>query len=254
MRTHGSKTITINDLMFRQSTGSELRSFLCISEMGARRSTADPAAVTPMLTTMRALAAVLALGLLASTVYAGQTQPPRPATPAPAPTQSPAAAPASDYTIGPDDVLGVVFWREPELSGDVTVRPDGRITIPVIGEIRAAGLQPEQLQKEITTAASKYISGVNVVVIVRTINSRKVFVTGRVTTPGTFALSGALTVMQAIALAGGLTEFADPKKIAILRTENGQSRTLSFDYKEVREGKNLDQNVTLKPGDTIIVP
>jgi polysaccharide biosynthesis/export protein len=151
-------------------------------------------------------------------------------------------------------VRGIVFWREPEMSGDATVRPDGRITIPVIGEVQAAGREPEQLQKEITQAATKYISGVNVVVVVRTINSRKVFVTGRVTTPGIYPLSGPMTVIQAIAVAGGLTEFANPKNITILRTENGQSRTLSFNYNDVSRGKNLDQNILLRPGDTVVVP
>jgi len=174
--------------------------------------------------------------------------------------QTPGAAPAleavrpPDYVIGAEDVLGIVFWREPDMSGDVTVRPDGRITIPVIGEMQAAGRQPEQLQKEITDAASKYISGVNVVVIVRTINSRKVFVTGRVTTPGTYPLMGTLTAIQAIALAGGLTEFADPKSITILRTDNGQARTLKFNYQDVSRGKSLEQNIQLRPGDTIVVP
>lgn len=160
----------------------------------------------------------------------------------------------SDYVIGPEDVLGIVFWREPEMSGDVTVRPDGRITIPVVGELQAAGKRPEELQGEIVAAASKYISDVNVVVVVRTINSRKIFVTGRVTTPGTYPLMGALTVMQAIAVAGGLTEYADPKSITILRTENGQSRTLNFNYNDVSRGKNLEQNIHLRPGDTVVVP
>lgn len=160
----------------------------------------------------------------------------------------------SDYLIGAEDVLGIVFWREPDLSGDVTVRPDGRITIPVIGELQAAGKRPEELQAEIVTAASKYISTVNVVVVVRAINSRKVFVTGRVTTPGTYPLMGSLTVMQAIAVAGGLTEYADPKNITILRTENGRARTLAFNYNDVSRGKSLEQNIQLKPGDTVVVP
>jgi len=160
----------------------------------------------------------------------------------------------SDYVIGPDDVLGIVFWREAELSGDVVVRPDGRITLPVIGEMMAVGLRPEQLQKEIQEAATKYINDPNVAVVVRTINSRKVFVTGRVTTPGTYDLKTAITIMQAIALAGGLTEYADAKNITVLRSKNGQTQVLKFNYRDVAKGKNLDQNVLLLPGDTIIVP
>ncbi len=181
--------------------------------------------------------------------------------PAPAPPSTQAAAPAlpevpvaADYVIGPQDVLGVVFWREPELSGDVTVRPDGRITLPVIGELQAAGLHPNALQGQILAAAGKYLADANVAVVVRAINSRKIFITGRVTTPGSHPLTGPLTVMQAIALAGGLTEYADSKNITVLRSQNGESRTLRFNYKDVVKGKNLQQNVQLLPGDTVVVP
>jgi len=160
----------------------------------------------------------------------------------------------SDYVIGPDDVLGVVFWREPDMSGDVTVRPDGRITLPVIGSIQAAGLQPEALQAQILAAAGKYITDANVVVVVRTINSRKVFVTGLVTTPGAQPLTGPLTVIQAIALAGGVAEFADSKNITILRTENGRTLSFKFNYRDVSKGKSLEQNILLRPGDTVVVP
>jgi polysaccharide export outer membrane protein len=199
------------------------------------------------------ISANLALLLLAATPQASQAPAPRTGSPAPAAQTQSTVRPA-DYLIGPEDVLGIVFWREPDLSGDVTVRPDGRITIPVIGELQAAGKRPEELQAEIVTAASKYLSGVNVVVVVRTINSRRVFVTGRVTTPGTYPLMGSLTVMQAIAVAGGLTEYADPKSITILRVDNGQSRTLTFNYQDVSKGKSLEQNIQLRPGDTIVVP
>lgn len=174
------------------------------------------------------------------------------ATSASAPTQG-LDLPA-DYVIGPADVLGVVFWREPEMSGDVTVRPDGRISLPVIGEIQASGLRPEVLQAQIKRAADKYITDANVVVVVRTINSRKVFVTGLVTTPGDHSLVGPLTVLQAIALAGGLTEYADAKNITILRNEAGRSRAFRFNYKDVAKGKNLEQNILLQPGDTVVVP
>jgi polysaccharide export outer membrane protein len=159
-----------------------------------------------------------------------------------------------DYVIGPEDVLGVIFWREPDMSGDVTVRPDGRITIPVVGEMQAVGRKPDVLQAEIAAAATKYISSVNVVVVVRAIHSRKVFVTGRVTNPGAYPLMQPLTVMQAIALAGGLTEFADSKGVLILRLENGRSRAIPFNYQDISRGKSLDQNVLLQPGDTVVVP
>ncbi len=159
-----------------------------------------------------------------------------------------------DYVIGPEDVLGVVFWREPDLSGDVTVRPDGRISLPVIGEIEAAGLRPEALKARILTAAGKYVSDANVAVVVRTINSRKVFITGRVTTPGTYPLTGPRTVLQLIALAGGLTEYADAKSITVVREENGATKSLKVNYKEISKGRSLEQNIQLKPGDTVVVP
>lgn len=165
-----------------------------------------------------------------------------------------AVAVPSDYVIGPEDVLGVVFWRESEVSGDVTVRPDGRITIPVLGDIEAAGLRPDELQRQITAAAAKYFTDPNVAVVVRTINSRKVFVTGRVASPGAYDLRGPLTVLQALALAGGLTEFADAKNLAILRVKDGKTQTFKFNYRDVSKGKNLDQNIVLYPGDTILVP
>ena len=172
------------------------------------------------------------------------------------PTQNTAAAPAVpiDFVIGPGDVLGVLFWREADLSGDVTVRPDGRITLPVVGEFQAAGQRPDELQKLVLEASSKFITDANVTVVVRTINSRKIFITGRVTTPGAHPLVGPLNVLQAIALAGGLTEYADAKNIAVLRNEGGQQRTFKFNYRDVVKGRRLEQNIELRPGDTIVVP
>ena len=204
-----------------------------------------------------AVAASIVLTWLAFGTVVGAVQTPggaasrQPATPQAGPA---IPLPPGNYVIGPEDVLGIVFWKEPEMSGDVTVRPDGRITIPVIGEMQASGRRPEELQKEIVAAATKYISGVNVVVVVRAINSRKIFVTGRVTSPGAHPLMGPLTVIQAIALAGGLTEYADPKGITVLRIENGRSRTLQFNYHDIARGKSLEQNIQLQPGDTVVVP
>lgn len=166
----------------------------------------------------------------------------------------PAATVPANYVVGPEDVLGVVFWREADISGDVTVRPDGRITLPLIGEIQAEGQKPEALRDQIQTAAAKYMADPNVSVVVRQINSRKVFITGKVTNAGTFSLSGPRTVMQVIALAGGLTEYADAKNITIVRNENGKSRSFKFNYKDVAKGKNLEQNILLQPGDTVVVP
>lgn len=204
---------------------------------------------------MKLRAATCAVLFVASTTFAQTPQQPAQAKPpATPPVPASEVTPPSDYVIGATDVLGIVFWREPDMSGDATVRPDGKITIPVIGEMSAAGRRPSQLQAEITAAAGKYLSTVNVVVVVRAINSRKVFVTGRVTNPGAFPMTDAITVLQALALAGGLTEYANPKSITILRNESGRVQTMQFNYNEVSRGKKLEQNIVLKPGDTVVVP
>ena len=182
-----------------------------------------------------------------------------PAGPPPATTAKPAGAPpvvgpsvavSPDFTVGPEDVLGILFWREMEMSGDVTVRPDGRITLPLLGDVQAEGLKPDALRDEIQKAATKYLTDPNVTVVVRTINSRKVFITGLVTNPGTFPLTGPRTVMQLISLAGGLQEYAKSEEIQVLRG----AKAFRFNYKEVSKGKKLQQNILLQPGDTVVVP
>ncbi len=170
---------------------------------------------------------------------------------------APAPAPAvpQDYLIGPEDVLGVLFWRETDISGDVTVRPDGQVTLPLIGELKAAGLTPAALQAQVLEAAQRFLTDPNVSVVVKQMNSRKIFITGQVGTAGAYPLTGPRTVMQAIALAGGVTEYADREHITVMRQEpNGTTRTMTFNYKDVAKGKKLEQNVQLQPGDTIVVP
>jgi polysaccharide export outer membrane protein len=172
-------------------------------------------------------------------------------TSAPAPTGAPLP---DDYVIGAEDILTIVFWREKDLSGEVAVRPDGRISLPLINEIEAAGLTPEQLRVKVTEAAEKLLEQPTVTVMVKQINSRKVYITGQVAKPGPYALSGPMTVVQLIAMAGGVHEYADDKNIAIMRTENGKQISLRFNYEEVKKRKKLEQNIQLKPGDTVIVP
>ncbi len=159
-----------------------------------------------------------------------------------------------DYVIGPEDVLGIIFWRDTEMSGDVTVRPDGRITLPLIGEIQAAGLTPSALRDQVQAASAKYLTDANVAIVVRQINSRKVYITGTVTTPGAYPLTGPRTVMQLISLAGGVTEFADSSNITIMRVQGGRTLSFKFNYKDVAKGKKLEQNLQLQPGDTVVVP
>jgi len=193
-----------------------------------------------------------ALSVLPTATHAQGTAPAS-AKPAAA-AQAPESAVPAGYVIGSEDVLGIVFWRDAEMTGDVTVRPDGMITLPLIGDLRAVGLKTEALRDAITAAASKYLEDINVTVVVRQIHSRKVFITGEVRTPNAYPLAGPLTVMQLVALAGGLNEYADGGNITIMRTDGGQTRTFKFNYKDVSKGKNLAQNIELKPGDTVVVP
>lgn len=193
---------------------------------------------------------ILLTGVLISIPVTAGAQPPASLMPVP----KPAAAVPADFVIGPEDVLGIVFWKDQEMTGDLTVRPDGMITLPLIGDLKAAGFRPTELAGTIAKLAGKFLEDVNVTVIVRQINSRKVFITGEVRQPGAYNLTGPRTVMQLIALAGGLSEFADGENITIMRDENGQARTLKFNYRDVSKGKNLTQNIEVEPGDTIVVP
>jgi polysaccharide export outer membrane protein len=237
------------------------------------------------LDTSRCIGIVLLGGVAligASTAASGQTQPAakppqqsKPATPpatpskpapsagtpsttAPRPGMPPGTdggiTPPTDYVIGADDQLKIVFWRDDSLSGDVVVRPDGKISLTLLNDIQAAGLTPNQLRENLTQAAAKYVTDPSVTVIVKSINSRKVYVTGQVNKPGPYLLNDNMTVLQMLAVAGGLQEWADADHILVMRTENGQTKSYKFNYKDVRKGKGLQQNIPLKPGDTIVVP
>jgi polysaccharide export outer membrane protein len=164
-------------------------------------------------------------------------------------------APPSDFVIGPEDVLGVVFFREKDMSADVVVRPDGKISLPLMNDIQAAGLTPDQLRERVQTEASRFFEDPNATVIVKQINSRKVFITGQIAHPGPFPVVQPTTVLQLIAMAGGLNEFADLENIIIWRTNDlGQQVSYAFNYKAVSRRRNLQQNIMLKPGDTVVVP
>jgi len=219
--------------------------------------------------------AVLAVNapLLAQTPAAPVQQPQKPAAPVQqppkpvAPVQQPGAVanpPAvahtadvvvpGNYVIGTDDVLGIVFWKDKEMSADVRVRPDGRIALPLINEVLAAGLTPEDLQKKLTEESKKYMEDASITVVIREINSLKVFITGEVAKPGVYPLTFSMSVMQLLSVAGGLKEYANAKNITIMRNQGGKQTSLKFNYREVASGKNLKQNIELKPGDTVVVP
>jgi len=198
------------------------------------------------------------LVLTASLAGAAGQQPPNAAIAAPpsngAAGAVTAALPAS-YVIGTDDVLSVVFWHDKDMSADaVTVRPDGKISLPLLNDVHAAGYTPDQLRAILVQAASKFVEEPNATVLVKEIHSRKVFITGNVAKPGIYPLSGEMNVLQLIAQAGGLLEYADAEKIVVIRSENGPAKYLTFNYKDVLKRKNVQQNVLLKPGDTIVVP
>lgn len=158
------------------------------------------------------------------------------------------------YVIGTDDVLSILFWGEKEMSAEVTVRPDGKVSLPLLNDVHAAGLTPSNFRDVIADAARKYVADPNPTVIVKTINSRKVFITGQVEKPGPYPLNSSTTVLQLLAMAGGVKEFARSKNITVLRTEGAQQLVFRFNYQDVQFGKNLQQNIELKPGDTVVVP
>lgn len=173
----------------------------------------------------------------------------------PSAAAKPDAATAADYVIGNDDVLAINVWKEPDLTRSIPVRSDGRISLPLVGELEAAGKTPAQLQQEITTRLKTYIAQPSVTVMVAEIKSQRFNVLGRVAKPGAYPLSAANTVLDGIAAAGGFQDFAKQRSVYILRTgPDGKQTRLSFNYKDVIKGKHPEENVTLQPRDTIVVP
>lgn len=159
-----------------------------------------------------------------------------------------------EYTIGPEDVLEISVWKEPDLQREVLVRPDGNISFPLAGDVKAAGETPEQVQRTITQKLRKYIPDPVVTVTLVTIGANKIYVIGQVNSPGEYVIGRYVDVMQALTLAGGLTPFASENKIKVLRREGGKEFVLPFRYADVKKGKNIQQNVILKGGDTVVVP
>jgi polysaccharide biosynthesis/export protein len=158
------------------------------------------------------------------------------------------------YIIGAEDVLDINVWKEPDVSRVVPVRPDGRISLPLINDVQAAGLSPQQLSGTLTERLRKYFNEPQVTVIVTAINSQRVFVVGEVLRAGAFPMLPGMTVLQALSSAGGFTTFADVKKIHVVRLRNGKQVELPFNYRDVLKGDNPEQNIKLEPGDTIVVP
>jgi polysaccharide biosynthesis/export protein len=196
----------------------------------------------------------LAVLSLQAPTRAAQSQANSQATP---PTTSPTKSPATtdpNYIIGAQDVLDISVWKEPEITRTVPVRPDGKISLPLLNDVQAAGLTPAQLNAEITSSLRKFVTDPEVTVIVEQINSQRVYILGEVTRPGAYPLLPGMTVLQALSSAGGFTQFANEKKMYVLRRVNGNQEKYFFNYKDVLNGKRPEQNIALKAGDTIVVP
>ena len=185
-----------------------------------------------------------------SASLAAQTMPKPPAVAA-TPVTSPVLP--KDYVIGTEDVLNVVFWNSKEMSAEVLVRPDGKISLPILNDLPAAGMTPAQLAAAITKAAANFVRDASATVIVKAVHSRKVYVVGEVARPGPFALGSDMNVLQAIGEAGGFLEHAKKGDVVIVRYENGKERRYKFDYNDVLRGSKVEQNIRLLPGDTILV-
>jgi polysaccharide biosynthesis/export protein len=165
-----------------------------------------------------------------------------------------AATTDPDYRIGPQDVITINVWKEPDISRVIPVRPDGKISIPLLNDVVAGGLTPMQLANVITEGLKKYINGPQVTVIITEINSRRVYVLGQVGRPGAFPLLPNMTVLQLLSSCGGFTEFANSKKIYILRAVGDKQVKIFFNYKDVVSGRKPGDNIALEPGDTLVVP
>lgn len=158
-----------------------------------------------------------------------------------------------NYVIAPQDVLDVSVWKEPDLTRAVPVRPDGKISMPLLNDVQAAGLTPEQLAKEITNGLRKFVNEPQVTIVVSQINSQRIYILGEVNRPGAYPLLPQMTILQGLSSAGGFTIFANVKNVYVLRTENGKQQKYPFNYKDALAGKHLEQNIPLKSGDTIVV-
>jgi len=157
------------------------------------------------------------------------------------------------YVIGPEDVLHIAVWREADLTATLPVRPDGKISLPLLDDVQAAGLTPKQLAESVTEKLKKFIADPHVTVVVTAINSKRIFLVGEVLHPGAASMLPNMTVLQALSSAG-LSQFANTKRIYVLRTENGKQRKLPVNYRQLVKGEQIEQNYLLQPGDTIVVP
>ncbi|MGA9526794.1 MAG: polysaccharide biosynthesis/export family protein [Terriglobales bacterium] len=158
-----------------------------------------------------------------------------------------------DYVIGPDDGLSINVWKEADLTATLPVRPDGKISLPLLGDVQASGMTPTQLAESITEKLKKFLADPRVTVVVTAINSKRVYMVGEVARSGAMPMLPHMTVLQALSSAG-ISQFANTKRIYVLRAQNGKQEKLPVNYRKLVKGEAMDQNYTLQPGDTIVVP
>ena len=169
-------------------------------------------------------------------------------------TIAPSGSPAGpDYVIGPEDVLHIAVWKEADLTATLPVRPDGKISLPLLNDVQAAGLTPMQLADSLTEKLKKYVASPRVTVVVTAINSKRIYMVGEVGHTGAVPMLPNMTVLQALSSAG-MTQFANTKKIYVLRMQNGKQQKLPVNYRKLVKGEQMEQNYVLQPGDTIVIP
>jgi polysaccharide export outer membrane protein len=200
-----------------------------------------------------AVVALLVSSAMALAQNAASAQPGGGAT-SDATANAPSSSPAGpDYVIGPEDVLHVAVWKEADLTATLPVRPDGKISLPLLNDVQAAGLTPMQLADSLTEKLKKYVAAPRVTVVVTQINSKRIYMAGEVSHTGAMPMLPNMTVLQAVSSAG-LTQFANTKKIYVLRTQDGKQQKMPVDYRKLLKGEQMDRNYVLQPGDTIVVP
>ena len=196
-------------------------------------------------------AAAAAVLLAAGMVWA-QDPPAKPAATT-APDKAVEAAAAPDYVIGPEDVLHIAVWKEADLTATLPVRPDGKISLPLLDDVQAAGLTPIQLSESLTEKLKKFVADPRVTVVVTAINSKRIYLVGEIARSGAMPMLPHMTVLQALSSAG-LSQFANTKRIYVLRSTNGKEEKLPVNYQKLVKGQAMEQNYVLVPGDTIVVP
>ncbi len=202
----------------------------------------------------KAAAEVLVISGLALAQNAVPAQPAAGSPTSDATANMPSSSPAGpEYVIGPEDVLHIAVWKEPDLTATLPVRPDGKISLPLLNDVQAAGLTPMQLADSLTEKLKKYVAAPRVTVVVSQINSKRVYMVGEVAHTGAISMLPNMTVLQALSNAG-LTQFANTKRIYVLRMENGKQQKLPVNYHKLVKGEQIEHNYVLQPGDTIVVP